>query len=60
MIGATLTVKIRTNGQGRIEKAPASRRTITALYLTPGKVRDNVGDVWYVRPAGNGNYLAVR
>ena len=48
-----LVVHHRTDGHGNYEKCPVVERGIAAVY-GDGRVRDHVGDVWWVR-RGNDN-----
>lgn len=55
-VGDTLAVCHRSN-DGREQRAGVENRIVKAVYLSDAQgfcVKDNVGDVWHVRPASVG------
>ena len=55
-VGDTLAVCHRSN-EGREQRTGVENRTVKAVYLSDAQgfcVKDNVGDVWHVRPASVG------
>lgn len=47
-----IEVRHATNGDGEYRPTKVVTRTVAAWY-SPTKVRDNVGDVWFVKRKGN-------
>ncbi len=60
MIGSKLKVHHRCVDGRMLRDKRHVMRTIAAVYRTPNKVRDNVGDVWLVRRIANGMFMTVR